>query len=159
MASCGRKRISLLHVIRNQHLIVRSIFGKNFDNCLHKFFFRSFTAIAERVNDACFSEKLYASGSKIFRGSGRPYSRKFEYQIGTAEKCHAGARVFVGNGRNTALHKISAHGNDHKICSCKVAYGFHLILVSVVKRIVFDDNSCCFHVCLLFGRFFCLFFC
>ena len=25
------------------------------------------------------------------------------YQIGTAEKCHAGARVFGGNGRNTAL--------------------------------------------------------
>ena len=36
---------------------------------------------------------------------------------------------------------------------------FYMKCMSVVKRIVFGDNSCCFHVCLLFGRFFCLFFC
>ena len=50
-------------------------------------------------------------------------------------------RVFIEDGRFSALDKVSAHGGNDKVCAGLTADFFNLILVSVMKRIIFGNDA------------------
>lgn len=54
---------------------------------------------------------------------------------------HAGTRVFIEDGRFSALDKVSAHGDNDKVCAGLTADFFNLILMAVMKRIIFGNDA------------------
>ena len=104
-----------------------------------------FTSKAEHINNAKTVQQGNTSHCEGFCTCGRDRHRHFKYKVSAAPQSHFCACMFGDESRGAALHIISAHGNNHVVCFQLFFCIPDLIFMSFVKRIIFCNNSCCFH--------------
>ncbi|EEX78306.1 hypothetical protein SELSPUOL_00286 [Selenomonas sputigena ATCC 35185] len=116
---------------------------------------RAFCAEGETVNDTQAREQRYASVCEILcaaHGKGR---RQFEHEVDAAQNGVAGTLPFIENRRAAALCETAAHQCDDAGFGIFRTYGFNLVNVPVMKRIVFCDDADDIHgINSLYGWFF-----
>ena len=105
--------------------------------------------IAQRVHNAGVFEHTDSAAGKKLSGSRGKDRLKLKYQVGTAQKRHVGALVFVDDGRLTSLYKVTAHCHNDIISRCLPFNLLKLIFMSIVERIVFGNHTCDLHILML----------
>ena len=94
------------------------------------------------------SKDMNARGGKSLRRKRRIREGKLKHDVRSAQNRTFGARVFVKQGKLSALSVISAH-NTHNAVVAHAVKNIYLPLVPRVKRIVFANNSRSAHNALL----------
>ena len=102
--------------------------------------------IAQHVHHTCVFEYTDSATGKKLGGSSGKDRWKLKHQVGTAQKRHTCALVFVDDGRLTSLHEITAHYYDDIISRCLPFNLLQLIFVPIVEWIVFGNHTCNLHV-------------
>ena len=122
---------------------------KDPDNLLHECRVRLFGSVADGIYYVSGSKETDPSVGKTFCGCTCPKCWQLKHKICPALERHTASAVFICDRRNAAFQEVTAHDYDNVIGTGLFADLFDLILVSVVKRIVFGDDSCNFHRVLL----------
>ena len=102
-------------------------------------------AKAERVDDPKFIEESHGTAGKMFSAAYGIADGEFNNQISAVSQRAFGTQIFIHHGRSAALDKITAHHNNAVICIGKLFCSSDVISMSVMKRIVFRNDSDRFH--------------
>ena len=105
----------------------------------------AFTAKAEGRDTAKVIENGNSAPGKQFCASTGEKNRELQNEGCTARKGSFGTQMFWGNGRGAALDEVTAHKDDSCVCTCLSECLFYMILMSVVKWIIFCNDTDCFH--------------
>src|SRR5690606_38597503 len=78
--------------------------------------------------------------------------RKFDNKVDAVLKRHFATRPFIDKSRFAALKKLPAHDSDDDIRPGFFSCLLGMVKMSVMKWIVFNNNTCSFHLALPFGK-------
>ena len=110
----------------------------------------TFAPEADAVDDAETVEQGDRAGCKVFCAAERIVHGQLQHQIRAAVQGGLRTRVLIHQGRRAALDEITAHHNDTVIGSGQFLCPGDMIGMTVVKGIVFCNDSDCFHAWLTF---------
>ena len=108
---------------------------------------RRVAALAAEAQHVCNSrvvQKRRTAARKALRTGAGPRLRQLQNKVGTARKRHAGAHRFGQQGRFAPLGKVTPENHD-AVRRTRRARGGNVVGVSVVKRVIFGDNTGNFH--------------
>ncbi len=110
-----------------------------------QFHIPTFTSKTQIIHNTQFVKKRYGAAGKVFGTAKCIVGRQFQYQICTVHEGNPGTEIFIHHGRCAALYKIAAHNDNTIVCPSELFCLPDMIGVSVVKRIIFRNNTYSFH--------------
>ena len=105
----------------------------------------AFAAEAEGSHGSQLIQKRNGSCGKVFGTSYGVEKRQFQHKVRAVVQAGFGAYIFIRHCRRSSLHEIAADNCNHIIRVRYAAGFFQMIFMSVMKRIIFGNNSCNSH--------------
>ena len=99
-----------------------------------------FAAKPKLVNSTGSLKNRDGAGGKTTGTSGCGGQGQFDDSVGTRRERHRRSCIFVVNGGDTSLDKVSAHDDENIAGTGKLSHLIEKIPVSVVERIKFSDD-------------------